>query len=155
MEKTPLTKDGEKKLQEELKNLKLERPKITKAIAEAREHGDLKENAEYHAAREQQGMVEAKIKDIEFKLGNSEIIDNKSSESKDQVIFGSFVELLNIKDNSKTNYQLVGEDEADISKNKISIISPIGKGLINKKVGDVIAILVPKGELNFKIIKID
>ena len=155
MEKIPLTKDGEKKLQEELKNLKLERPKITKAIAEAREHGDLKENAEYHAAREQQGMVEAKIKDIEFKLGNSEIIDNKSSESKDQVIFGSFVELLNIKDNSKTNYQLVGEDEADLSKNKISISSPISKGLINKKVGDVITILVPKGELNFKIIKIN
>ena len=155
MEKTPLTKDGEKKLQEELKNLKLERPKIIKAIAEAREHGDLKENAEYHAAREQQGMVEAKIKDIEFKLGNSEIIDNKSNESKDQVIFGSFVELLNIKDNSKTNYQLVGEDEADLSKNKISISSPISKGLINKKVGDVITILVPKGELNFKIIKIN
>ena len=155
MEKIPLTKDGEKKLQEELKNLKLERPKITKAIAEAREHGDLKENAEYHAAREQQGMVEAKIKDIEFKLGNSEIIDNKSSESNDKVIFGSFVELLNIKDNSKTNYQLVGEDEADLSKNKISISSPISKGLINKKVGDVITILVPKGELNFKIIKIN
>ena len=155
MEKTPLTKDGEKKLQEELKNLKLERPKITKAIAEAREHGDLKENAEYHAAREQQGMVEAKIKDIEFKLSNSEVIDNKSSESNDQVIFGSFVELLNIKDNSKTNYQLVGEDEADLSKNKISISSPISKGLINKKVGDVITILVPKGELNFKIIKIN
>ena len=80
MAKIPLTKDGEKKLQEELKNLKLERPKITKAIAEAREHGDLKENAEYHAAREQQGLVEAKIKDIEFKLGNSEIIDNKSTD---------------------------------------------------------------------------
>ena len=155
MEKTPLTKDGEKKLQEELKNLKLERPKIIKAIAEAREHGDLKENAEYHAAREQQGMVEAKIKDIEFKLGNSEIIDNKSSEGKNQIIFGSFVELLNIKDNSKINYQLVGEDEADLSKNKISITSPIGKGLINKKVDDIITILVPKGELNFKIIKIN
>tara|TARA_Y100000590_G_scaffold217278_1_gene246040 strand:- start:76 stop:543 length:468 start_codon:yes stop_codon:yes gene_type:complete len=155
MEKTPLTKDGEKKLQEELKNLKLERPKIIKAIAEAREHGDLKENAEYHAAREQQGMVEAKIKDIEFKLGNSEIIDNKSTESKGHVIFGSYVELLNIKDNSKINYQLVGEDEADLSKNKISITSPIGKGLINKKVDDIITILVPKGELNFKIIKIN
>ena len=155
MEKTPLTKDGEKKLQEELKNLKLERPKIIKAIAEAIEHGDLKENAEYHAAREQQGMVEAKIKDIEFKLGNSEIIDNKSTESKGHVIFGSYVELLNIKDNSKINYQLVGEDEADLSKNKISITSPIGKGLINKKVDDIITILVPKGELNFKIIKIN
>ena len=154
MEKTPLTKDGEKKLQEELRNLKLERPKITKAIAEAREHGDLKENAEYHAAREQQGMIEAKIKDIEFKLGNAEIIDNKFSEKNNQIIFGSFVELLNIEDNTKIKYQLVGEDEADLLKNKISFNSPIAKGLINKKVGDVITITVPKGELNFKIIKI-
>tara|TARA_B100001245_G_C22622128_1_gene306865 strand:+ start:106 stop:573 length:468 start_codon:yes stop_codon:yes gene_type:complete len=155
MEKTPLTKDGELKLQEELRNLKLERPKITKAIAEAREHGDLKENAEYHAAREQQGMVEAKIKDIEFKLANSEIIENKPSENKDQIIFGSFVELLNIEDNSKIKYQLVGEDEADVSKNKISVNSPIAKGLIGKKVGNVITIIAPKGELNFKIIKIN
>ena len=155
MEKTPLTKDGEVKLQEELRNLKLERPKITKAIAEAREHGDLKENAEYHAAREQQGMVEAKIKDIEFKLANSEIIENKPSENKDQIIFGSFVELLNIDDNSKIKYQLVGEDEADLSKNKISFNSPIAKGLIGKKVDDVITIIAPKGELNFKIIKIN
>ena len=155
MEKTPLTKDGELKLQEELRNLKLERPKITKAIAEAREHGDLKENAEYHAAREQQGMVEAKIKDLEFKLANSEIIENKPTENKDQIIFGSFVELLNIDDNSKIKYQLVGEDEADLSKNKISFNSPIAKGLIGKKVGDVITIIAPKGELNFKIIKIN
>ena len=155
MEKTPLTKDGEVKLQEELRNLKLERPKITKAIAEAREHGDLKENAEYHAAREQQGMVEAKIKDIEFKLANSEIIENKPSENKDQIIFGSFVELLNIEDNSKIKYQLVGEDEADVSKNKISVNSPIAKGLIGKKVGNVITIIAPKGELNFKIIEIN
>tara|TARA_Y100000590_G_scaffold55047_1_gene57603 strand:- start:7142 stop:7609 length:468 start_codon:yes stop_codon:yes gene_type:complete len=155
MDKIPLTKDGEKKLQDELKNLKLERPKITKAIAEAREHGDLKENAEYHAAREQQGLNEARIKDIEFKLGNSEIIENKSVESKDQIIFGSTVELLNIKDNSKITYQLVGEDEADFSKNKISFNSPIGKGLINKKVGDLIKISVPMGELNFKVININ
>ena len=155
MEKTPLTKDGELKLQEELRNLKLERPKITKAIAEAREHGDLKENAEYHAAREQQGMVEAKIKDLEFKLANSEIIENKPTENKHQIIFGSFVELLNIDDNSKIKYQLVGEDEADLSKNKISFNSPIAKGLIGKKVGDVITIIAPKGELNFKIIKIN
>ena len=155
MEKTPLTKDGELKLQEELRNLKLERPKITKAIAEAREHGDLKENAEYHAAREQQGMVEAKIKDLEFKLANSELIENKPTENKDQIIFGSFVELLNIDDNSKIKYQLVGEDEADLSKNKISFNSPIAKGLIGKKVDDVITIIAPKGELNFKIIKIN
>mgnify|MGYP000238709448 FL=1 len=155
MDKTPLTKDGEKKLQEELKKLKLERPKITKAIAEAREHGDLKENAEYHAAREQQSMVEARIKDIEFKLGNSEIIDSKFSENKNQIIFGSTVELLNTKDNSKIKYQLVGEDEADLTKNKISFNSPIGKGLMNTKVGDIITILVPKGKLNFKVININ
>ena len=155
MEKTPLTKDGELKLQEELRNLKLERPKITKAIAEAREHGDLKENAEYHAATEQQAIVEAKIKDLEFKLANSEIIENKPTENKDQIIFGSFVELLNIDDNSKIKYQLVGEDEADLSKNKISFNSPIAKGLIGKKVDDVITIIAPKGELNFKIIKIN
>ena len=128
MSKIPLTKEGEKKLQEELKNLKLERPKITKAIAEAREHGDLKENAEYHAAREQQGLVEAKIKDIEFKLGNSEIIDNKSTDKKNQIIFGCTVELLNINDNSKIKYQIVGDEEADLTKNKISFNSPIGQG---------------------------
>ena len=155
MEKTPLTKDGERKLQEELKSLKLERPKITKAIAEAREHGDLKENAEYHAAREQQGLVEARIKDIEFKLGNSEIIDSKSKENENQIIFGSIVELLNIKDNSKIKYQIVGEDEADITKNKISFNSPIGKGIINKKMGDIITISAPMGKLNFKIININ
>ena len=154
MSKTPLTKDGEKKLQEELKNLKLERPKITKAIAEAREHGDLKENAEYHAAREQQGMVEAKIKDIEFKLSNSEIIDNKITDKKNEIIFGCTVELLNINDNSKIKYQIVGDEEADSTKNKISFNSPIGQGLINKKVGDEITITVPNGELNFKVIDI-
>lgn len=154
MSKIPLTKEGEKKLQEELKNLKLERPKITKAIAEAREHGDLKENAEYHAAREQQGLVEAKIKDIEFKLGNSEIIDNKSTDKKNQIIFGCTVELLNINDNSKIKYQIVGDEEADLTKNKISFNSPIGQGLINKKVGDEITITIPKGELNLKVIDI-
>ena len=155
MGKTPLTKDGEKKLQEELKNLKLERPEISKAIAEAREHGDLKENAEYHAAREQQSMVEARIKNIEFKLGSSEIIYSKSSENKNQIIFGSTVELLNTIDNSKIKYKLVGEDEADLTKNKISFNSPIGKGLMNTKVGDIITILVPKGKLNFKVININ
>ncbi|MBH71632.1 MAG: Transcription elongation factor GreA [Alphaproteobacteria bacterium MarineAlpha6_Bin6] len=154
MDKTPLTKDGEKKLQEELRNLKLERPKIIKAIAEAREHGDLKENAEYHAAREQQGMNEARIKDIEFKLGNSEIIDNKK-ETKNEVIFGCTVELLNIDENTKLKYQLVGEDEADLEKNKISFNSPIGKGLMNKSIGDIIKISVPKGDLNLKIVNIN
>ena len=154
MTKIPLTKDGEKKLQEELKSLKLERPKITKAIAEAREHGDLKENAEYHAAREQQGLVEAKIKDIEFKLSNSEIIDNKATGKKNQIIFGCTVELLNINDNSKIKYQIVGDEEADLTKNKISFNSPIGQGLINKEIGDEITITVPNGELKFKVIDI-
>ena len=154
MAKIPLTKDGEKKLQEELKSLKIERPKISKAIAEAREHGDLKENAEYHAAREQQGLVEAKIKDIEFKLSNSEIIDNKTTDKKNHIIFGCTVELLNINDNSKVKYQIVGDEEADLTKNKISFNSPIGQGLINKKVGDEITITVPNGELNFKVIEI-
>jgi transcription elongation factor GreA len=154
MNKTPLTREGEKKLQEELKSLKLERPQITRAIADAREHGDLKENAEYHAAREQQGIVEAKIKDIEYKLANSEIIDNKFNKDVNQIIFGSIVELLNVEDNSKIKYQLVGEDEADIAKNKISFNSPIGEGLINKKIGDLITISVPKGELSFKVINI-
>ena len=155
MNKTPLTKDGELKLQEELKNLKLERPKITKAIAEAREHGDLKENAEYHAAREQQGLLEARIKDIEYKLANSEIIESDPSNDTTEIVFGCSVELLNLEDNSKIKYQIVGEDEADLEKNKISFNSPIGKGLINKKIGDLITIMVPKGELKFKVIKIN
>ena len=155
MNKTPLTKDGELKLQEELKNLKLERPKITKAIAEAREHGDLKENAEYHAAREQQGLVEARIKDIEYKLANSEIIESDPSNDTTEIVFGCSVELLNLEDNSKIKYQIVGEDEADLEKNKISFNSPIGKGLMNNKIGELRTIIVPKGELKFKVIKIN
>ena len=156
MDKFPITINGEKKLREELDNLmNIERPKIIDAIATAREHGDLKENAEYHAAREQQGFVEGRIKDIEFKLGNSEIIDSKSRENENQIIFGSIVELLNIKDNSKIKYQIVGEDEADVTKNKISFNSPIGKGIINKKVGDIITISAPMGKLNFKVININ
>ena len=154
MSKIPLTREGEKKLRDELDQLKSQRPKIIQTIAEAREHGDLKENAEYHAAREQQGLVEAKIKDIEFKLGNSEIIDNKSTDKKNQIIFGCTVELLNINDNSKIKYQIVGDEEADLTKNKISFNSPIGQGLINKKVGDEITITIPKGELNLKVIDI-
>ena len=156
MSQYPMTARGAQMLRDELNELKTKtRPRIIESIAEAREHGDLKENAEYHAAREQQSMVEARIKDIEFKLGNSEIIDSKFSENKNQIIFGSTVELLNTKDNSKIKYQLVGEDEADSTKNKISFNSPIGKGLMNTKVGDIITILVPKGKLNFKVININ
>tara|TARA_B100000586_G_C19849113_1_gene317885 strand:+ start:82 stop:552 length:471 start_codon:yes stop_codon:yes gene_type:complete len=155
MNKIPLTKEGEKKLRNELNDLRLKRPKIIKAIAEAREHGDLKENAEYHAAREQQGMIEAKIKSIESKLSNAEIIEtNKNNNDKNTVIFGCTVELLNMTNNNKIIYILVGEDEADTLQNKISFNSPIGKGLIGKKVGDELTISVPKGDLNLKIIKI-
>ncbi len=154
MNKVPLTKEGEKKFRDELKDLKNQRPLIIKAIAEAREHGDLKENAEYHAAREQQGLNEAKIKDIESKLSNSEIIDDVSSKTKDQIIFGNKIELMNLDTKTKIIYHLVGEDEADFALNKISFNSPIGKGLIGKKVGDIVNISIPKGDLNLKIIKI-
>ena len=154
MNKIPLTKEGEKKLREELNKLKLERPKIIKAIAEAREHGDLKENAEYHAAREQQGLIEAKIKYIEYKLGNSEIIESLNQSNKEQVTFGCSVELLNIGNNTKIIYTIVGEDDSDSLQNKISFDSPIGKGLIGKKIGDNVLISVPKGDLNFKIVGI-
>ena len=154
MNKIPLTKEGEKKLREELNKLKLERPKIIKAIAEAREHGDLKENAEYHAAREQQGLIEAKIKYIEYKLGNSEIIESLNQSNKEQVTFGCTVELLNIGNNTKIIYTIVGEDDSDSSQNKISFDSTIGKGLIGKKIGDNVLISVPKGDLNFKIVGI-
>jgi len=154
MNKIPLTKEGEKNLREELNRLKLERPKVIKAIAEAREHGDLKENAEYHAAREQQGLIEAKIKHIESKLSNAEIIETSIHNNKEQIIFGCSVELLNIDNNAKIIYTIVGEDESDFSQNKISFDSPIGKGLIGKKIGDQVSITVPKGDLKFKIVRI-
>ena len=154
MKKTPLTKDGEKKLRDELLKLKAERPEIIKSIAEAREHGDLKENAEYHAAREQQGLIEAKIKQIESKLSNFEIIEQSDNIKKEQVIFGCQVELLNIDNNTRIIYTIVGEDDSDSLKNKISYNSPIGKGLIGKKINDNVTISVPKGDLNFKILKI-
>ena len=154
MNKIPLTKEGEKNLREELNRLKLERPKVIKAIAEAREHGDLKENAEYHAAREQQGLIEAKIKYIESKLSNAEIIETSIQNNKEQIVFGCSVELLNIDNNAKIIYTIVGEDESDFSQNKISFDSPIGKGLIGKKIGDQVSITVPKGDLKFKIVRI-
>ena len=154
MNKIPLTREGEKKLRDQLNQLKSQRPKIIKTIAEAREHGDLKENAEYHAAREQQGLIEAKIKQIESKLSNFEIIEQSDNTKKEQVIFGCQVELLNIDNNTRIIYTIVGEDDSDSLKNKISYNSPIGKGLIGKKINDNVTISVPKGDLNFKILKI-
>ena len=152
MNKVPMTINGAEQLQDELKKLKsVDRPKITKAIKEAREKGDLKENAEYHAAREEQSFVEGRIKDIEGKLSNAQIIDIKSFPKSTRVIFGSTVVIIRLDDEKKMTYTLVGEDEADIKKNKISITSPIARSLVSKEEGDVVEIKTPDGDKEFEI----
>ena len=150
-----MTAEGAASLKEELNKLKsVERPKITLAIKEAREKGDLKENAEYHAAREQQSFMEGKIKDIESKLSNAEIIDIKNIPNSGKVIFGSTVMLVNLNDNKKVSYKLVGEDEADLKKGKISITSPLARSLIGKEQDDVIKLKMPNGVFEYEISKI-
>ena len=150
-----MTTEGAAALKEELNKLKSEkRPKITLAIKEAREKGDLKENAEYHAAREQQSFMEGKIKDIESKLSNAEIIDIKNMFNSGKVIFGSTVMLINLNDNKKVSYKLVGEDEADLKKGKISITSPLARSLIGKEQDDVIELKMPNGVFEYEINKI-
>lgn len=150
-----MTVQGAKALEEELKYLKTERrPELSKAIGEARELGDLKENAEYHAAREQQGMVEARIRDIEAKLSNAHIIDISSIPPSGKVIFGSTVELINMDTNESTVYQIVGDDEADIKEGKISVSSPIARAIIGKEEGEVILIRIPSGEVEYEIIEV-
>ena len=147
-----MTINGAEQLQDELKKLKsVDRPKITKAIKEAREKGDLKENAEYHAAREEQSFVEGRIKDIEGKLSNAQIIDIKSFPKSTRVIFGSTVTIIRLDDEKKMTYTLVGEDEADLKKNKISITSPIARSLVGKEEGDVVEIKTPDGDKEFEI----
>ena len=147
-----MTINGAEQLQDELKKLKsVDRPKITKAIKEAREKGDLKENAEYHAAREEQSFVEGRIKDIEGKLSNAQIIDIKSFPKSTRVIFGSTVVIIRLDDEKKMTYTLVGEDEADLKKNKISITSPIARSLVGKVEGDVVEIKTPDGDKEFEI----
>tara|TARA_B100001057_G_scaffold163075_1_gene163736 strand:+ start:1216 stop:1689 length:474 start_codon:yes stop_codon:yes gene_type:complete len=154
MSKFPITINGEKKLRNELDNLtNIERPKIIEAIATAREHGDLKENAEYHAAREQQGFVEGRIKDIKLKLSNAEIVDPKKI-SSDKVVFSAKVELFDFEKESNITYTIVGDDEADIKSGLISINSPIARSLIGKKEGDVVSAETPSGEKEFEILKI-
>ena len=153
MSKTPLTKNGAKKLQEELDDLKnVRRPKITQAIADARAHGDLKENAEYHAAREEQGMMEARVRDIESKLGNAQIIDVAKLNANGKVVFGCTVELENIETEAVITYTIVGEDEADIKNNLISYASPFAKALIGKEEGDVAEVRAPGGISEYEII---
>lgn len=155
MSKVPLTVRGAEALREELKRLKgVDRPKVIQAIAEARAHGDLKENAEYHAAREQQGFIEGRIQDIEGKLSNAEIIDVTQMNANGKVIFGATVLLSDEDSGNEVTYQIVGEDEADIKAHRISIGSPIARGLIGKEAGDVVAIRTPAGEKQFEIVEV-
>ena len=156
MDKTPMTLQGADKLREELDELKsVARPRVIKAIAEAREHGDLKENAEYHAAREQQGFIEGRIQDIEAKLSNAQIIDPKSLNSGGKVVFGATVSLFDVESEKDVTYQIVGEDEADIKAQKISITSPIARALIGKEVDDVAEVQAPGGVHEYEIVGID
>jgi len=153
--KVPITARGAEKLREELARLKtVERPRIISAIAEARAHGDLKENAEYHAAREQQSFVEGRIKEIEGKLGHAHIVDVTSMDANGKVIFGCTVELIDEDSEETIIYQIVGEDEADIKVGMISINSPIARGLIAKMEGDVVTVVVPGGTRSFEIVEV-
>ncbi|MFC3285594.1 transcription elongation factor GreA [Litchfieldella rifensis] len=152
MNKVPMTVAGEARLREELERLKgVERPKVINAIAEAREHGDLKENAEYHAAREQQGFIEGRIQEIESKLSAAQVIDVTKLPQTGKVIFGVTVELLNLDTDEEVRYRIVGEDEADIKAGKISVTSPIARALIGKEEGDVVVVRTPGGEVEYEI----
>ena len=156
MSKVPLTARGAAKLKEELRRLKNEeRPKITQAIAAARAHGDLKENAEYHAAKEQQGIAEARIRDIEAKLGNAQIIDVTELNANGKVVFGSTVHLVDVMDGTEARYQIVGEDEADIKVGLLSISSPIARALIGKREGDEVEVATPSGRRAYEIAAVE
>ena len=148
----PMTLAGEKALREELQRLKtVDRQRISAAIAEARAHGDLRENAEYHAAKEQQGLAEARVRDIEMKLSNSVVIDVTRIEPTGKVIFGTTVDILNIDNEQRVTYQIVGEDEADIKQNKISNTSPIARALLGKSEGDEVEVQAPGGKITYEI----
>jgi len=150
--KIPMTVEGADSLREELDRLKkVDRPRIVAAIAEAREHGDLKENAEYHAAREQQGFAEGRIQEIEGKLGNVQIIDVSQIPEGDKVIFGCTVDIVNIDTDETVTYKIVGDDESDVKANKISYQSPIARALIAKEVGDVVVVKTPSGDIEYEI----
>lgn len=152
MNKVPMTVAGERALREELERLKkVDRPRITQAIAEAREHGDLKENAEYHAAREQQSFAEGRIKDIEHKLSHAQVIDVSSIPHTGKVIFGTTVDLINLEDDSQVTYRIVGEDEADVKANLISVNSPIARALVGKSEGDEVTVNAPGGDIHYEI----
>ena len=152
MNKEPITSQGLKKLKEELEELKnIKRPKIVEAIAEARGHGDLKENAEYHAAKEEQAKIEGRVIEINDLIARANVVDVTKLEKKDNVIFGSTVYLINLENNEKKTYKIVGKDEADMTKNYIYFRSPIGKALIGQKKKKLVTVTTPSGEKNFEI----
>ena len=155
MEKEPITSQGLEKLKVELEILKnVKRPKIVEAIAEARAHGDLKENAEYHAAKEEQAKIEGRVIEINDLIARANVIDITKIEKKDNIIFGSTVDLIDLESNKKKTYKIVGKDEADLTKNFIYFKSPIGKALIGKNKNDVITVSTPSGEKKFKIVEV-
>jgi transcription elongation factor GreA len=152
MSKFPMTLIGETTLRDELERLKKnDRPRIVQAIAEAREHGDLKENAEYHAARDEQSFTEGRIMEIEGKLGNAQVIDVTGIPKTGKVIFGTTVDLINLETDQKVTYRIVGEDEADVKQNLISVGSPIARALIGKEEGQVVTVKAPAGDIEYEI----
>ena len=156
MSKVPLTDRGAARLRDELKHLKsVDRPQVIEAIARAREHGDLKENAEYHAAREQQGFIEGRIKEIEGSLSHAQIIDVSKVNAQGKVVFGATIELIDVEDGSEKRYQIVGELEADIKQGLISVTSPIARAVIGKQEGDVVEVITPGGRREFEIGLVD
>ena len=156
MSQYPMTARGAELLRKELNELKtVTRPRIIASIAEAREHGDLKENAEYHAAREEQSFCEGRIQDIEGKLSNAQIIDVTKMDNTGKVIFGTTVTIINLETDAETTYRIVGDDEADIKNNLISVNSPIARGLIGKELDDVVNIQTPAGTVEFEITEVE
>ena len=156
MQRVPMTTAGAEALRKELDQLKkVDRPRISAAIAEAREHGDLKENAEYHAAREQQGFCEGRIQDIESKLSNAQIIDITTIQNTGKVIFGVTVTIVDVDSDEEKVYQIVGDDEADIKSGKLSVNSPIARGLIGREEGDTVQIDTPGGTKEYEIDKVE
>ncbi len=154
MSSVPMTPQGKKKLEEEIKNLKtVERPRVIQAIAEARAHGDLSENAEYDAAKEKQSFIEGRIKEIDDKLARAQVIDYLQLKTE-KIVFGATVELLDVDSEEKRTYQIVGVDEADIKEGRLSIESPVARQLLNKSAGDVVTVRVPKGEVEYEILSV-
>ncbi len=155
MDKIPMTVQGAASLREELNRLKSEeRPRIVKAIAEAREQGDLRENAEYQYAKEEQGFIEGRIHDLEGKLSNAQVIDVTKIPSSGKVIFGVTVMLMNLNNDEEVSFQIVGDEEADIKENKLSVYSPIGRALIGKEEGDEVSVDIPGGQVEYEILEV-